>query len=206
MLNAINTNPDINTAEPLVQNLIGAIQRRYQHPLRTEDNYDWKLWGLLFKILADNRHHFSYNPRYSRYNSTMYDIGRYITDPTSKCFGFHIVIRDFDNDPFTLMDVEILDRYNRLYSMNWWRIMNEPQKILFQRTTRDMFADPSTYKAFVTLVEEAKLRGFLKPTAEERRDYHDNPDEWAEEYLKDHPVAFQPSLQAKAMVRKWITD
>jgi hypothetical protein len=134
----------------------------------------------------------------------MYDIEKYLDDPTSKWFGFHVIIGDFDNDPDTLMDVAILDRYNRLYSMNGWRIMNEPQKILFQRTAPDMFADPNVYNAFVSSVEGAKLRGFLKLTREERAVYKNNPDKWAEGYLEDNPGAFQPSLQAT--VRKWMPD
>jgi hypothetical protein len=203
MLEAIQNNQEIDQGNPLVQNLIGAIQRRYQHPPRTEDNYDWRLWGLLFQVLAGGRHHFAYNPKHSTYNSTMYDIGKYLDDPTSKWFGFHVIIGDFDNDLDTLMDIAILDKYNRLYSMNGWRIMNEPQKILFQRTARDMFADPSVYNAFVSSVEGAKLRGFLKLTREERTKYKNNPDLWAEAYLEDHPGAFQPSLQAT--VRKWMS-
>jgi hypothetical protein len=75
MLEAIQNDPQIEKSNPLVQNLIGAIQRRYQHPPRTEDNYDWRLWGLLFQVLAGGRHHFPYNPKHSTYNSTMYDIG-----------------------------------------------------------------------------------------------------------------------------------
>jgi hypothetical protein len=82
--------------------------------------------------------------------------------------------------------------------------MNEPQKILFQRTARDMFADPSVYNAYVSSVDGAKLRGFLKLTREERAKYKNNPDEWVEAYLQDHPGAFQPSLQAT--VRKWISE
>jgi hypothetical protein len=88
--------------------------------------------------------------------------------------------------------------------MNGWRIMNEPQKILFQRTARDMFADPSVYNAFVLSMEGAKLRGFLKLTREERAKYLNNPDVWAKAYLEDHPGAFQPSLQAT--VRKWMSE
>jgi hypothetical protein len=92
MLQQIQNNPDINAAEPLVQNLIGAIQRRYQHPPRTEDNYDWKLCGLLFQVLAGGRHHFAYNSKHSTYNSTMYDIGKYFNDPTIKWFEFRVII------------------------------------------------------------------------------------------------------------------
>jgi hypothetical protein len=134
----------------------------------------------------------------------MYDVGPYLDDPTSRWFGFHVIVGDFDNDPDTLMDVAILDRYSHLYSMNGWRIVNELQKIQFQRTVREMFADPSVYNAFVSSIEGAKLRGFLKLTREERAVYKNNPYEWAEAYLKDHPGAFQPSLQAT--VRKWMTD
>jgi hypothetical protein len=80
MLEAIQKNDGIDKSNPLVQNLIGAIQRRYQHPQRTEDNYDWQLWGLLFRVLEFGRHHFAYNPNHSIYNSTMYDMGRYGLD------------------------------------------------------------------------------------------------------------------------------
>jgi hypothetical protein len=67
-----------------------------------------------------------------------------------------------------------------------------------------MLADPNVYNAFVSSVEGAKLRGFLKLTREERAKYENNPDTWAEAYLEDHPGAFQPSLQAT--VRKWMSE
>jgi hypothetical protein len=82
--------------------------------------------------------------------------------------------------------------------------MNEPQKKLFQRTAREMFADPSVYNTFVASVDGAKLRGFLKLTREERDKYDNNPDTWAKAYLEDHPGVFQPSLQAT--VRKWMSE
>jgi hypothetical protein len=42
MLDQIQRNDGIDKTKPLVQNLIGVIQRRYQYPPRTEDNYDWQ--------------------------------------------------------------------------------------------------------------------------------------------------------------------
>jgi hypothetical protein len=88
--------------------------------------------------------------------------------------------------------------------MNGWRIMNEPQKILFQRTAREMFAHPSVYNAFISSIKGAKLRGFLKLSTEERGEYGNNPETWAKVYLEDHPGAFQPSLQST--IRKWKSD
>jgi transposase len=54
------------------------------------------------------------------------------------------------------------------------------------------------------MVDGAKLKGFLKLTREERKEYGDNPKTWAKAYLKDHPCAFQPSLQST--IRKWMSD
>jgi hypothetical protein len=67
-----------------------------------------------------------------------------------------------------------------------------------------MFTDPSLYNEFVSSVEGAKLRGFLKLTREERTKCKNNPHLWAETYLEDHPGAFQPSVQAT--VRKWMSE
>jgi hypothetical protein len=109
MIEAIQANYGVDKSNPLVQNLLRAIQRTYQHPSRTEDNYDWQLWGLLLKILESCTHHFSYTPKHSTYNSSMYDIGKFLNDPTSKWFEFDVIIGDFDKDPNTLLDVGILD-------------------------------------------------------------------------------------------------
>jgi hypothetical protein len=69
-----------------------------------------------------------------------------------------------------------------------------------QRIAWYLFVYPSVYKAFVTSVEGAKLRGFLKLSEEERSEYLNYPEVLVEDYLKDHPGVFQPLLQT--MVRK----
>jgi hypothetical protein len=107
-----------NKANQVVQNLMMVVEGRIGHPPRTEENYDWNVWSELFSLVAGGRYHLVYNPKHGRYYLFLFDIGDSSTNPNSRWLGFRIVVGDFDNNPNTMVNVELLDRKNRLYSVN----------------------------------------------------------------------------------------
>jgi hypothetical protein len=75
MLRHINNRSDLFSPSDLpVQNLIRVVENRVRHPTRFENNYDWNANSLLFKLIANGRHHLVYNPKHSTYNSLIYDM------------------------------------------------------------------------------------------------------------------------------------
>jgi hypothetical protein len=125
-----------------VENIIAAVENRVRFTPLTEDNYDWSIWKVLFRILAGGRHQLVYNPRYATYNSLIYAIGDGFTNPKSKWFECHILTGDFDNNPDTMIDVVVLDSNNRLWIVNEWIVKLKMAPILRDRVARSAFPDP----------------------------------------------------------------
>jgi hypothetical protein len=189
---------------PQVENLITAVENRVRYTPRTEENHDWSIWKNLFRVLAGERFHLVYNPRYTTYNSLIYAIGDGFGNPKSKWFGCHVLTGDFDNNPNTVIDVVVLDSKNRLMIVNWWIAQLKMGQILRDRTAMSMFPDPNVYNAFKGTEGWRKMGGFLKLFQAERNEYDGDLDRWGEVYREDHPGAFLSSLQQT--IRKWITS
>jgi hypothetical protein len=67
-----------------------------------------------------------------------------------------------------------------------------------------MFPDPETRAAFKKTNGARILRRWLKLSSAEKGEYGSKPKLWAAAYVKDHPGAFEPTLQQT--IRTWMTD
>jgi hypothetical protein len=66
-----------------VRNLIIVVERSIIYLPRTEENYYWKVWSLLFRMLAGGRHHLVNNSKDATYSTLIYDIENGFTNRTA---------------------------------------------------------------------------------------------------------------------------
>jgi hypothetical protein len=118
--------------------------------------------------------------------------------------NYHIATGDFDDNPNTPDEVVLLDELNRLVGYNGYSVEKKPDLNFFNKTVWSLFPDPETNAAFRKTKGARILKGWLKLSSAEKAEYGGKLKLWAAAYVKDHPGAFEPTLQQT--ITTWMTD
>jgi hypothetical protein len=147
----------------------------------------------LIDLSVNKRQGIKFDPKLTSYNSVLLQVGKDQENPNSRWYRHHVAEIDTDGRPETAPEVLIFGPNNEPKYINGFGFDNGV-KMEWNAISRGLVPDPKLYASFKKSAKGKKLAMWLKLSNEEKEAWRYDINSWADDYIRQHPGVFMPSL------------